>query len=343
MPKKQVKKPPEPASIAIDETEWQGDTSYTTAEAAKPAGPVDILAVTAAPFSSTTTQQLTIREICEQSAMGHEEIDSVVLQLNGWQAEAMKRTQKSMGNQEEFKLASQEEEAPNRRKVFQLNGWKAEAMKRTQKSMGNFLQEEFKLSSQEEEAPNRRKKLPRPLPKPSPSSREEEEPGFELTEKLLDDLMENPSHNDELIDEIYRHPLLHEEEEPKKSMMTKRRGHEPSSDEEKEPKRMKLLPRHNEEQKLKSDALVQHLRITTGCMERNVEEYRQALKKSIPLRLRHLDSPQCRTFECSITKSDAKPSRMHGGKKLNNFQSEALITLRRLEDKLNDLLDEQEK
>ena len=283
MPKKQVKKPPEPASIAIDETEWQGDTSYTTAEAAKPAGPVDILAVTAAPFSSTTTQQLTIREICEQSAMGHEEIDSVVLQLNGWQAEAMKRTQKSMSN---------------------------------------FLQEEFKLSSQEEEAPNRRKKLPRPLPKPSPSSREEEEPGFELTEKLLDDLMENPSHNDELIDEIYRHPLLHEEEEPK---------------------RMKLLPRHNEEQKLKSDALVQHLRITTGCMERTVEEYRQALKKPIPLRLRHLDSPQCRTFECSITKSDAEPSRMHGGKKLNNFQSEVLRTLRRLQDKLNDLLDEQEK
>ena len=126
------------------------------------------------------TQQLTIREICEQSAMGHEEIDSVVLQLNGWQAEAMKRTQKSMGNSSWFKLASQEEEAPNRRKVFQLNGWQAEAMKRTQKSMGN--QEEFKLSSQEEEAPNRRKKLPRPLPKPSPSSREEEEPGFELTE-----------------------------------------------------------------------------------------------------------------------------------------------------------------
>ena len=302
MPKKQVKKPPEPASIAIDETEWQGDTSYTTAEAAKPAGPVDMPAVTAAPFSSTTTQQLTIREICEQSAMGHEEIDSVVLQLNGWQAEAMKRTQKSMGNQEEFKLASQEEEAPNRRK-----------------------------------------KLPRPLPKPSPSSREEEEPGCELTEKLLDDLMKNPSHNDELIDEIYRHPLLHEEEEPKKSMMTKRRGHEPSSDEEKEPKRMKLLPRHNEEQKLKSDALVQHLRITTGCMERTVEEYRQALKKPIPLRLRHLDSPQCRTFECSITKSDAEPSRMHGGKKLNNFQSEVLRTLRRLQDKLNDLLDEQEK
>ena len=224
-----------------------------------------------------------------------------------------------------------------------MNGWQAEAMKRTQKSMSNFLQEEFKLSSQEEEAPNRRNKLPRPLPKPSPSSREEEEPGFELTEKLLDDLMKNPSHNDELIDEIYRHPLLHEEEEPKKSMMTKRRGHEPSSDEEKEPKRMKLLPRHNEEQKLKSDALVQHLRITTGCMERTVEEYRQALKKPIPLRLRHLDSPQCRTFECSITKSDAEPSRMHGGKKLNNFQSEVLRTLSRLQDKLNDLLDDDDE
>ena len=140
MPKKQVKKPPEPASgrsapmtiesapnaesIAIDDTEWQGDTSYTTAEAAKPAGPVDMPAVTAAPSSSTTTQQLT-----------QEEIDSVVLQLNGWQAEAMKRTQKSMGNSSWFKLASQEEEAPNRRKVFQLNGWQAEAMKRPRKQV----------------------------------------------------------------------------------------------------------------------------------------------------------------------------------------------------------------
>ena len=105
---------------------------------------------------------------------------------------------------------------------------------------------------------------------------------------------------------------------------------------------MKLLPRHNEEQKLKSDALVQDLRIATRCMERNVEEFR-ALKKSIPLRLRHLDSPQCSKFECSITKSDAGPSRMHGGMKLNNFQSEVLRTLRRLQDKLSDLLDEQEK
>ena len=91
-------------------------------------------------------------------------------------------------------------------------------MKTTQKSMGS--QEEFKPSSQEEEEPNRRKPLPRPLPKPSPPSHEEEEPGFELTEELIDELIANPPHNDELIDEVYRHPLMHEEEEPKKFQLS---------------------------------------------------------------------------------------------------------------------------
>ena len=220
-----------------------------------------------------------------------------------------------------------------------LDDWEAEAMKTTQKSMGS--QEEFKPSSQEEEEPNRRKPLPRPLPKPSPPSHEEEEPGFELTEELIDELIANPPHNDELIDEVNRHPLVHEEEEPKKSMMTKRRSHEPSSDEEKEPKRRKLLPRHNEEQKLKSDALDQDHRVATRCSERSVEEFRVALKwKSIPLRLRHLDSPQCSKFGYAITKSDAGPSRMPGGMKLNNFQSEVLRTLRRLQDGLSDLLEQ---
>ena len=108
---------------------------------------------------SEPTQQRARLEY-ERSAMTLEEAESWVYQLDGWQAEAMKRTQKSMSSHEEFKPSSP-------------------------------FHEEFRLSFHEET---------------------DSQPGFG----------QYPPDNNELIDEINGHHLMHED--PKKSMLTKKRS-----------------------------------------------------------------------------------------------------------------------
>ena len=118
----------------------------------------------------------------------------------------MKRTQKSMSSHEHFKQRARLESEQLAMKLEDAESWlyyldclEGKAMKRTQKSMSGHehfkptspFHEDYKLSFHEET---------------------DSQPGFG----------QYPPDNNELIDEINGHHLMHED--PKKSMLTKKRS-----------------------------------------------------------------------------------------------------------------------
>ena len=218
----------------------------------------------------------------------------------------MKRTQKSMSSHEHFKQRARLESEQLAMKLEDAESWlyyldclEGKAMKRTQKSMSSHehfkptspFHEDYKLSFHEET---------------------DSQPGFG----------QYPPDNNELIDEINSHPLRHEEEDPKKSMLTKKRSlphpknsmmkkrrspkpspseeepkntimtkrssHEPSGEEDEKPKRRSHEPSSEEQKKPKMRNPHSSLHQATRCIvyERSLQDFYAALKwKAIPLRL----------------------------------------------------------